>query len=81
MSSPRAKLDRWGQPPWEIDFPPARQSLPQEADFAVVGAARTEGSDESFREQMKDAVTRYARDEFESQVWDELAAGMRPGSA
>jgi gamma-glutamylputrescine oxidase len=41
MSSPRAKLDRWGQPPWEIDFIPTRQSLPQETDFAVVGAGFT----------------------------------------
>ncbi len=52
-----------------------RRLLPEH--FAVVGAARTEGSDETFREQMKDAVTRYARDAFEPQVWDELAAGMR----
>ena len=41
MSSPHPQLDRWGQPPWEIHFLPARQSLPQEADFAVVGAGFT----------------------------------------
>jgi|HubBroStandDraft_1064217.scaffolds.fasta_scaffold50370_1 glycine/D-amino acid oxidase-like deaminating enzyme len=41
MSSPQAKLDRWGQPPWEIDFTPARPALPHEADFAVVGAGFT----------------------------------------
>jgi glycine/D-amino acid oxidase-like deaminating enzyme len=41
MSSPQAKLDRWGQPPWQIDFAPAKQSLPQETDFAIVGAGFT----------------------------------------
>jgi glycine/D-amino acid oxidase-like deaminating enzyme len=41
MSSPQAKLDRWGQPPWDIDFTPARQSLPHEADFAIIGAGFT----------------------------------------
>ena len=41
MSSPHAKLDRWGQPPWQIDFTPAKQPLPQEADFAIVGAGFT----------------------------------------
>jgi glycine/D-amino acid oxidase-like deaminating enzyme len=41
MSSPGAKLDRWGQPPWQMDFVPAKQSLPQQADFAVVGAGFT----------------------------------------
>jgi glycine/D-amino acid oxidase-like deaminating enzyme len=41
MSSPQAKLDRWGQPPWEIDFTPARQSLPHQADFAILGAGFT----------------------------------------
>lgn len=41
MSSPQAKLDRWGRPPWEIDFTPAKQSLPREADFAIVGAGFT----------------------------------------
>lgn len=41
MSSSQAKLDRWGQPPWQIDFSPTKQSLPQEVDFAVVGAGFT----------------------------------------
>jgi len=27
----------WGNPPWSIDFQPARASMPSEADFAVVG--------------------------------------------
>jgi glycine/D-amino acid oxidase-like deaminating enzyme len=41
MPSLPAKLDRWGQPPWGIDFTPARQSLPHETDFAIVGAGFT----------------------------------------
>ncbi len=41
MSSPQTKLNRWGQPPWEINFTPTRQSLPQQADFAIVGAGFT----------------------------------------
>jgi len=28
---------RWGNPPWSIDFQPARAALPAEADFAIVG--------------------------------------------
>jgi glucose-6-phosphate 1-dehydrogenase len=52
-----------------------RRLLPER--FAVVGAARTESSDEAFREQMKQAVTRYARDPFQEDVWSDLAAGMR----
>jgi len=52
-----------------------RRLLPEH--FAIVGAARSEESDEAFRERMKDAVQRYARDEFRQQVWDELASGMR----
>jgi glycine/D-amino acid oxidase-like deaminating enzyme len=27
----------WGNPPWSIDFQPARGAMPSEADFAVVG--------------------------------------------
>lgn len=27
----------WGNPPWSIDFQPARASVPAEADFAIVG--------------------------------------------
>ena len=52
-----------------------RRLLPDH--FAVVGAARTEESDEDFRERMKEAVQRYGRDEFRQEVWDELATGMR----
>jgi glucose-6-phosphate 1-dehydrogenase len=52
-----------------------RRLLPER--FAVLGVARADSSDDSFREQMRDAVTRYARDPFVREVWDELAAGMR----
>jgi glucose-6-phosphate 1-dehydrogenase len=45
--------------------------------FAVVGAARSKESDDEFRDRMKEAVKRHARDEFRQDVWDELAAGMR----
>jgi glucose-6-phosphate 1-dehydrogenase len=52
-----------------------RQLLPQK--FAVVGVARTQESDEEFRERMKEAVQEFARDEFRDEVWDKLAEGMR----
>ena len=45
--------------------------------FAVVGAARSKESDDEFRDRMKEAVKRHARDEFRQDIWDELAAGMR----
>jgi glucose-6-phosphate 1-dehydrogenase len=45
--------------------------------FAIVGAARSQESDDEFRERMKEAVQHHARDEFRQEVWDELAAGMR----
>ena len=44
--------------------------------FAIVGVARTEEDDEGFREDMKQAVQKHARDEFRQDVWDELAANM-----
>src|SRR5579863_7611266 len=37
MSASR-QHDSWGKPPWKIEFTPPKQALPQEADFAVVGA-------------------------------------------
>jgi glucose-6-phosphate 1-dehydrogenase len=52
-----------------------RHLLPER--FAIVGAARSEGTDDEFRERMKDAVQRFARDPFRQEIWDELAAGMR----
>jgi glucose-6-phosphate 1-dehydrogenase len=44
--------------------------------FAIIGVARTEGDDDSFREDMKQAVQKHARDEFRQDVWDELAGNM-----
>jgi glucose-6-phosphate 1-dehydrogenase len=52
-----------------------RRLLPER--FAIVGAARSQETDDEFRERMKDAVQRFARDPFRQDVWDELAAGMR----
>jgi glucose-6-phosphate 1-dehydrogenase len=52
-----------------------RRLLPER--FAIVGAARSHETDDEFRERMKDAVQRFARDPFRQDVWDELAAGMR----
>jgi glucose-6-phosphate 1-dehydrogenase len=52
-----------------------RRLLPEK--FGIVGAARSEESDDEFRERMKQAVQDHARDPFQQEVWDELAAGMR----
>jgi glucose-6-phosphate 1-dehydrogenase len=52
-----------------------RRLLPEH--FAVVGVARTEESDDAFKERMKEAVSENARDEFVEEVWDSLADGMR----
>jgi glucose-6-phosphate 1-dehydrogenase len=52
-----------------------RKLLPQ--SFAVLGVARTEESDEDFKERMKGAVQKYGRDEFRDDVWETLAEGMR----
>ena len=51
-----------------------RQLLPEH--FGIVGAARSEESDDEFRERMKQAVKEHSRDEFDQEVWDRLAAGM-----
>jgi glucose-6-phosphate 1-dehydrogenase len=52
-----------------------RRLLPEE--FAVVGVARTEETDDEFRERMKEAVQQHARDEFREEVWEPLAEGLR----
>jgi glucose-6-phosphate 1-dehydrogenase len=52
-----------------------RQLLPEQ--FAVVGVARTEESDDAFRERMKAAVQEFGRDEFREDVWERLADGIR----
>jgi len=51
-----------------------RRLLPDH--FAVVGAARSEETHDGFRERMKEAVQKYARDEFQQEIWDELATAM-----
>jgi glucose-6-phosphate 1-dehydrogenase len=52
-----------------------RRLLPEQ--FAVVGVARTEESDDEFRDRMKHAVQEFGRDEFKEDVWEWLAEGMR----
>ena len=52
-----------------------RRLLPEK--FAVVGVARTEETDEDFRERMEAAVREHARDPFRDDVWEGLAEGMR----
>jgi glucose-6-phosphate 1-dehydrogenase len=52
-----------------------RNLLPER--FAVVGVARTEMSTDDFLERMRKAVERHGRDEFDPEVWDELAQGVR----
>src|SRR5205085_8406084 len=52
-----------------------RRLLPQ--GFAVVGVARTEETDDDFKERMKEAVQQHGRDEFRDDVWGTLADGMR----
>jgi glucose-6-phosphate 1-dehydrogenase len=51
-----------------------RRLLPDK--FAVVGVARSEETDDDFRERMKEAVQEFGRDEFKEDVWDWLASGM-----
>ncbi|MDX6472502.1 MAG: glucose-6-phosphate 1-dehydrogenase, partial [Gaiellaceae bacterium] len=51
-----------------------RRMLPPR--FSIVGVARSEGDDEAFRKDMKEAVQKHARDEFREDVWDELAESM-----
>src|SRR5256885_1600009 len=52
-----------------------RRLLPER--FAVLGVARSEGDDEQFRAEMREAVQKHARDEFREEVWEGLAANMR----
>ena len=51
-----------------------RQLLPEK--FGIVGVARTEESDDEFRERMKAAVQEFGRDDFRDDVWEWLADGM-----
>ena len=52
-----------------------RQMLPER--FGIVGVARSQETDDEFRERMKEAVQEFGRDEFRDDVWDWLAEGMR----
>ena len=52
-----------------------RRMLPE--NFAIVGVARTEESDDAFRDRMKHAVQEFGRDKFDDEVWHGLAEGMR----
>ena len=51
-----------------------RRLLPER--FAIVGVARTEEDDDGFRNDMKEAVQKYGRDEFRQDIWDGLAENM-----
>ena len=51
-----------------------RQLLPEK--FGIVGVARTEETDDMFRERMKAAVQEFGRDDFRDDVWEWLAQGM-----
>jgi glucose-6-phosphate 1-dehydrogenase len=52
-----------------------RRLLPEK--FQIVGVARTEESDDEFRDRMKEAVQQFSRDEFRDDVWDALTDGIR----
>jgi glucose-6-phosphate 1-dehydrogenase len=41
--------------------------------FAVVGTARSEWTDNEFRDRMEHAVREFGRDDFKQEVWDRLA--------
>jgi glucose-6-phosphate 1-dehydrogenase len=45
--------------------------------FGVVGVARTEESEDQFRERMKGAVQKFGRDPLRDDIWDGLAQGLR----
>ncbi|MDX6477823.1 MAG: glucose-6-phosphate 1-dehydrogenase [Gaiellaceae bacterium] len=52
-----------------------RRLLPSQ--FAIVGVARSEMSNDDWIAEMKKAVQEHGRDEFRDDVWDSLAEGMR----
>jgi glucose-6-phosphate 1-dehydrogenase len=52
-----------------------RRLLPER--FGIVGVARTEQTTKQWVAEMKKAVKAYGRDELRTDVWNELAAGMR----
>jgi glucose-6-phosphate 1-dehydrogenase len=52
-----------------------RDLLPER--FAILGVARTEGTDAEFRDHMKEAVRHFGREPMDEKVWKKLAASMR----
>ena len=52
-----------------------RRLLPEQ--FAVVGVARSEETNEGWIGAMKEAVQKHARDDFREDIWEFLAGGMR----
>ena len=52
-----------------------RRLLPDR--FAIIGAARTDESDDDFKARMKQAVKDHARDPYDEEAWQRLAVGMR----
>jgi glucose-6-phosphate 1-dehydrogenase len=59
---------------------PALYRLTQErlipAEFAIIGSARQELSNDEFRAQMHDAVAKYTDDEINDDVWASFARGL-----
>src|SRR3954449_7538447 len=55
--------------------PAVRDMLPEQ--FAILGVARTEGTDAEFRERMKEAVRQFGREPIDEKLWKKLAASMR----
>ncbi len=53
----------------------SRKLLPE--NFAIVGAARSEWTDDEFRGQMEHAIREFGRDDFDQDVWDRLAQATR----
>ena len=45
--------------------------------FGIVGVGRTQMSDDEFRGRMREAIEQHGRCEFRTDIWEELAAGMR----
>jgi glucose-6-phosphate 1-dehydrogenase len=52
-----------------------RRLLPER--FAIVGAARSDETDDQFKARMEQAVKDHARDPFEDEAWERLSSGMR----
>jgi glucose-6-phosphate 1-dehydrogenase len=51
-----------------------KNRLPAEAK--IVGVARSKFSDDTFRQQMKDALQTHAKEQFDAGVWDRFAANL-----